>query len=175
MNAIVVYRSKTGFTQRYAQWIAQRLDCPVMDFKDVRPDKLEPYDLIVYGGRVYAGKIDAFHKFRQLLPQNKEVKLVVFAVGIQSAEKTEVMEKLWRDNLPESEWNTVPHFYLQGGLAYDRMGKMDRLIMKAVSISTAKKREGQGKAADSELDLQRSIDATSQAYIEPLIERVLEL
>ncbi|WP_156321698.1 hypothetical protein [Lacticaseibacillus saniviri] len=34
-DAIIIYTSRTGFTQRYALWIARQLHCEVLDSKFV--------------------------------------------------------------------------------------------------------------------------------------------
>ena len=39
MNAIVIYRSKTGFTKRYAQWLAEDLGCEAAAYEN--RDKVE--------------------------------------------------------------------------------------------------------------------------------------
>ena len=36
MKKIVVYQSGTGFTAKYAGWIAEELDCDAVDFKRLR-------------------------------------------------------------------------------------------------------------------------------------------
>ena len=33
MNRIVVYTSKTGFTEKYAKWIAEELQCEAVSLK----------------------------------------------------------------------------------------------------------------------------------------------
>ena len=169
MKTIVVYRSKTGFTERYAKWIASELGCMAIDFKDFNLDKIGSYDLIVYGGRLYAGKIDGFHKLQQSMKKYDKTKLVVFAVGVTSLKNDAGIAKIWKDNFIGMDSDEVPHFYMPGGLDYDRMGRMDRLIMRAVAKSTAKKLSESGSDGSNELDLQHSVDATSREYMEPLL------
>ena len=36
MKTLVVYTSQTGFTQKYAQWIAERTGADLFDVKDVQ-------------------------------------------------------------------------------------------------------------------------------------------
>ena len=40
MKRIVVYESGTGFTAKYAGWIAQRLGCEAKEFKNVKQNAL---------------------------------------------------------------------------------------------------------------------------------------
>ena len=39
MSTIVVYQSETGFTKKYAEWIAEALDCEAVPFKKVNETK----------------------------------------------------------------------------------------------------------------------------------------
>ncbi len=41
MNILVTYKSKTGFSKRYAEIIAQRLGCAYMDIENVTQEVLE--------------------------------------------------------------------------------------------------------------------------------------
>ena len=36
MKTLVVYTSQTGFTKKYAQWIAERMEADLFDLKDVQ-------------------------------------------------------------------------------------------------------------------------------------------
>ena len=60
MKALVIYTSQTGFTKRYAQWIAERTGGDIFDLKEVqKKDRafFEGYDSIVYAGWCMAGKV----------------------------------------------------------------------------------------------------------------------
>ena len=54
MKTIVVYQSKYGYTQTYAQWIQQALGCQMARGTDCAPADLVQYDTIIYGGGLYA-------------------------------------------------------------------------------------------------------------------------
>lgn len=40
MKKIVVYQSGTGFTAKYADWIAEELGCEAKEYKYVKADEL---------------------------------------------------------------------------------------------------------------------------------------
>ena len=67
MKTIIIYKSRTGFTKRYAQWIAEELTCEIADYSDISKVDLDNFDLIIYGSRVHAGKIDSLNKVKELL------------------------------------------------------------------------------------------------------------
>ena len=60
MKTLVVYTSQTGFTKRYAQWIAERMEADLFDLKDVQKKEnsfFDGYKAIVYAGWCMAGKV----------------------------------------------------------------------------------------------------------------------
>ena len=53
MRTLVIYTSQTGFTKRYAEWLAERMNGDLLDLKDAQKknsDYFEDYDAICYGG-----------------------------------------------------------------------------------------------------------------------------
>lgn len=57
MKGIVVYQSKYGATNKYAQWIGSDLGLPVFETRELDPGQLEKYDLIILGSSVYIGRL----------------------------------------------------------------------------------------------------------------------
>ena len=55
----IVYTSQTGFTQRYAQLLAERTGVPAYSMKEAR-EKLRPKDEIFYMGWLMAGTVKGF-------------------------------------------------------------------------------------------------------------------
>jgi flavodoxin len=48
MKTIVIYRSLSGFSKKYAEWIAQETKADLFDAKEVHTDLLKKYDCIVF-------------------------------------------------------------------------------------------------------------------------------
>ena len=55
-KTIVAYRSKTGYTQKYARRLAEELGCDCIENPSL--STLLAYDTILYGGGLYIGKIN---------------------------------------------------------------------------------------------------------------------
>ena len=55
MKRIVVYQSGTGFTAKYADWIAKDLGCEAKEYKHVNPGELAGFDMVIYGGWIFGG------------------------------------------------------------------------------------------------------------------------
>ena len=97
MKTIVIYTSQTGFTKRYAEWIAERMNADILDLKEAKkkPDSFfGGYDAIVYGGWCMAGKVAKSSWFLGKASGWQGKKLAVFAVGCSPDGTPEVAEAL---------------------------------------------------------------------------------
>ena len=81
MNVLVTYKSKTEFTKWYAEIIAKGLEADLAEFSEVTAEKMSGYDVIVYGGGLYAGRVNGFKKAKEMFATSTAKKLVVFATG----------------------------------------------------------------------------------------------
>ena len=54
MRTVVIYKSKTGFTKKYAKWISEELSSDIFDISKVTANMLTAYDTVIYGGGLYA-------------------------------------------------------------------------------------------------------------------------
>jgi len=170
MEFIVYYNSKTGFTKRYACWIADELKCNILPFKDFSKKAISKDNIIIFGSRVHAGRIEYLNKIKPCFSNKKN--LIVFVTGATPVLETSAIEKIWTANFTDNEIITIPHFYLQSGLNYEKMGFIDRTIMRMVAKLIDKKKikseteKGFGRA------IQKSYDISSKEYIEPLVKFV---
>lgn len=60
MKTLIIYTSQTGFTKRYAEWLAERMSGDLLDLRDAKKksaDYFEDYDAICYGGWAMAGNL----------------------------------------------------------------------------------------------------------------------
>ncbi len=165
MNAIVIYRSKTGFTKRYAEWIAAALGCEALDWKDAQGKQLSDYDTLIYGGWFHAGSVMGLKKFLQVAEPLKK-KLVVFATGASPAENLD-NETALQKNFTTEQWGRIKAFYLPGGLNYEQMGAVNKAMMAAFRVMV-KKQEGENSQMYQMLC--KSYDLAEEKYIQPLVE-----
>lgn len=166
---IVIYKSKTGFTEMYARLVAEKLKCDALDIRKATKEKLAEYDTCIFGTRAHAGMIDGYKKAIRLIRDGGAPKMVLFVTGATQNSDEETVEDFWRQNLTPAELESIPHFYMQSGLCYEKMGLSDRLMMKmAARIMKNKKNKSQ---SDIELEqaISSSYDISSPEYIEPLV------
>ena len=155
-KTLIVYRSKTGFTERYARWISEALSCDLAAYGDRKQQSFDSYDTILFGGWIHAGKIQGVKWFLSQAPKLEGKKLAIFP-GVSKA---------WEQNLTEEERAKIKTFYFQSGLSYERMGLPDRIMMSAFR-AMLKKTEGDSEAYRM---VQRSFDCASKDAILPLVE-----
>ena len=78
---IVVYKSSTGFTKKYAEWIAEEVKGTLADHRTVTAQMLSEYEVVVFGSRAHAGMIDGYKKARELFQKSAAGKIVLFVTG----------------------------------------------------------------------------------------------
>ncbi len=169
MKTVVVYKSKTGFTKRYAEWIAEELKADLLDAKMFSKNMIQVYDCIVYGGSIHAGKVQGLEKIKAMFDEKTVTKLVVFATGA-APEMKDLIENTWKANFTEEELKTIPHFYMQAGLNYENMSPGDRLLMKAFAKMLDSKKNKTPEEEGTAKAIKASYDISSREYIKPLVE-----
>lgn len=171
MQAIVIYRSKTGFTKRYAQWIAEELGCKAADDRAIRHLDLDGFDFVIYGGGVHAGRIAGLSRIKKQF-QNRKSMLIVFATGATPFEAADEIEKMMQNNFAD---NTIPHFYMPSGLCFEKIGAVDKAVMKAFAKMLSKKNNKSAVEKGTASAISESYDISDKRYIKPLIQKLMEI
>ena len=169
MKTIVVYTSQTGFTKKYAQWIAEKTQADIFDLREVqKKDKafLEAYDAIIYAGWCMAGKVIKSSWFFDRAVNLKRKKLALVAVGASPNENPEV-DAAMAALLTEEQKEYIKVFYCQGGINYDRMKLPFKLMMKM--YSSALKKSNDKKQREQGEFISKSYDVSDIKFIEPII------
>ena len=174
MKISIVYNSKTGFTKKYAEWIAEELGCAALPYKGFDIESAGEDDLLVFCGRIAAGKIENLNNVKKLLAGRENLSLIVAAVGATNPGASETINKMWAGNLSEAELETIPHFFLPGGIAYEKLGFGDKSLLKMVAKMLKNKKDKTEEEAEFEKILGGSFDNTAKEYIRPLVEYVRE-
>lgn len=168
-NMIVIYKSSTGFTKRYAELVAKEMGCAIEDYRNVSSGMLSKYDIVIFGTRAHAGRADGFQKAKRLFEKSNISKMILFVTGATPNAATEIVETFWRQNLSAEEMTKIPHFYMQSGLCYEKMSLPDRLMMKVAAIMIRHKKNKTEQDLGFEEGIKSSFDNSSKEYIEPLI------
>ena len=68
MKTLVIYQSSTGFTQKYANWIAEELSSEAKELKKVTLNDLQNADRIIV---MEEGRINGFGTHEELMETNE--------------------------------------------------------------------------------------------------------
>lgn len=143
MKTAVIFSSETGFTKKYAQWIADELNCDIFEFGSDTAQKFNDYERIIYGGSIAASHIAKLNKINPL--KNKST--IIFAVGL-----TEMGDKYKGTLIQKNKLNDTPFFYLRGGVNYNKLGFVKKSLLKKIT------------------GLKDNADFSNKEYIKPLVE-----
>lgn len=169
MKTIVIYNSQTGFTKRYAQWIAEAVGAEYMELEAARRCNYDDYDTIVFGSWACAGGISKLKWFKSHMDSWRDKKLIVYCVGGSPAENPEIAHAL-RSNFSDAQWEKVKVFYCQGGFDYEKMSFLSRMMMK-VFLKTLRSKKDKTEEEKAMVEMiSHSYDISDRKYIEPILE-----
>jgi hypothetical protein len=132
MKIAVIYKTLYGTTKQYAQWIAEELDAQLYEASTVRPKQLIDYDIVIYGGGLYAGGVIG----AKLVAKNPCKSLVLFTVGLANPDITDFTSKLRAFNPDRLE--SLKVFHLRGSIDYGKLNLDHRGMMAIMKKETEK-------------------------------------
>lgn len=171
MKIVVIYKSKSGFVKKYAEWIKEELSADIFDAENITVDKLLDYDTIIYGGGLYAVGINGIKIITKNFNKLKDKKIIVFASGA-SPYREEVISEILNNNFSLEQQKYIKLFYMRGGFDYSKLTLIDKVLMKLLKFKLKKKSEltaderGMLKAYDN------PIDFTNKKNIKELIQHL---
>jgi menaquinone-dependent protoporphyrinogen IX oxidase len=140
-NIVVIYESKYGSTKRYAEWIAKELNARIFRRKDITSEELKEYDVIIYGGGLYAGGISGV----SLISRNFDIlcdkKIIIFTCGLADP-KDEINIKNIHKEIdkvfsPEVK-SKIAFFHLRGAIDYQKLGIKHKFMMSILKHMLSK-------------------------------------
>ena len=172
MKTLIIYTSKTGFTKKYAEWLAERMSADLLDLKEARKKKdefFEPYDAIVYGGWAMAGNLVKSKWFLEKAPAWKKKRLAMFCVGGSPNDNPDVETSLQK-MLTDEQRKYIKAFYCQGGFNYEKMNAPSRLAMKMFVGALKNKKDATEDEKTMAKMISSSYDISDIKYIVPIAE-----
>lgn len=169
MKTAVIYISQTGFTKKYAEWIAQKSNADLFSFKDAKKKNaafFAQYEAIIYAGWCMAGKVVKLEWFLEKALSLKEKKLAVVAVGASPNESPEV-DVAMKNLLTDEQKQYIKVFYCQGGIDYSKMKLSSKMALKM--FSTILKNSKDPKQREQGAFIDHSYDVSDIKFIDPVI------
>jgi menaquinone-dependent protoporphyrinogen IX oxidase len=173
-KTVVVYRSKSGFTKNYAQWLAENLKCDLLEGAKVKVNDLLSYDTIIYGAGMYAVGINGIKLITKNFEKLKDKKLIVFAVGATPV-REETTQEVRRLNIPAEQFDKIKFFYLRGGFDYSRLSLFNKLLMTMMKIKLKLVKNPDADQKGMLASYKHPLDFTNPKYLKPIIESAGEL
>jgi menaquinone-dependent protoporphyrinogen IX oxidase len=159
-KTIVVYSSISGFTKKYAEWIAEELAAKATTLREFGSQAAECNDIIVYGGSLYSGGIRGLRKFKKKVQTLENKTVVIFACGA-SPDRQDIIDDITKRNFTEQEKVRYTFFYLRGGFDFKSLDPFNKMLMALMKwvLATKKNRsedeEGMLAAYDHPADFTR--------------------
>lgn len=162
MKILIVYHSKTGFTKKYASWLAEETGAEVCSLENVKEDSSHTYDIVVFASWLHAGKIQKRKQFDRL--NTADAKQLFLVTGAMPPVEKLIEETMAQNFTPDDK---VKWFYVQSGLDYDKMGTFDRTLMKGLRAFLKK---AKGEDSPFYQGVKSSFDVSSKEALIPIIE-----
>ena len=124
LSRVIIYKSKTGHTERYAKMLSEELNIPCYSYKDAIVSK---NDEVIFLSYIYASKIMGLSK----ILKKYNVKVVI-AVGALAYSKD------YLNTLKDVNNIKLPFFYLRGGIDYSKLNFFFRNFLSIIGKGIAK-------------------------------------
>lgn len=175
MKAVVVYKSKSGFARKYAEWIAAELPADLVEGSKASASVFAGYDAVVYGGGLYAAGINGVKFITSNLDKLEGKRVAVFATGA-TPPREEALEEIINRNFTADQLAKLKFFYLRGGFDYGRLKPADKVLMTMLKAKIRLRRLMERKLHPDETGMLaaygKPIDVTNRKNIAPLVEYI---
>ena len=172
MKTLIIYTSQTGFTKKYAEWLAQKTGGDMLELKEAQKKDdafFAGYEAIVYGGWVMAASVVKVKWFLNKSASWKGKKLAVFCVGGSPNDNPDV-EVMLKNMMTDEQREYIKAFYCQGGFNYERMNAPSRLAMKMFVSALKKKKDPTEEEKIMTQMVATSYDISDEKYLEPIVD-----
>ena len=159
----IIYKSKYGAAEKYAEMLGKTLSCEVIDLKKAAKGETD----VIFVGAVYGGEIRGFDK----LVKKGIRPVAVFCVGA-TAPTDGLAESIKRDNFT-ADMDDIPLFYGRGAWEESSFCFSDRMLCKIVRSMAKKNPDGMNDSMKFMVSLMGMVhDWTDEKYLLPIEEYI---
>lgn len=176
-KVVTVYKSKYGSTKKYAEWISERLQCDLFEASKINKATLQKYDIIIFGGGLYAGGINGISIITKNDESLNNKKRIVFTVGLANPENKEQYLPILNKSFTLEMQKNIQFFHFRGGIDYRKLNLIHKSMMAMLKTTVARKSENELSDEDKMLleTYGGTVDFTEKTAIAPLITYVNKL
>lgn len=163
---LIVYQSKYGSTQQYAQWIQKECSGDLVNIENGDRLDLAGYDLIVIGGSVRVGKIVIAPFIEEHWSIMKEKKVILFTTSATPPRHPKI-QSIYAISLPEEIRKSIKYFPLHGRISVADLTLWDQFLIAVGKIMEP----------DESLkkDMGKDFDGVRRENLTPLLEHLEEV
>lgn len=140
MKTIVIYKSKTNFSKRYAEWIAEELSADIFSVSKISIEKVKEYDIVIFGGSLHAVGINGIKFITKNFKAFQNKKVIIFATGASPLKET-ILNEIENNNFTKEQQKYIKLFYLRGGFDYSKLNLGDKFLMTLLKWKLKSKKE----------------------------------
>ena len=164
MSGIVIYRSSTGSTKEYADWIAEETGFGVHDSRDAGIP-WEGAGTVVIGSPIIVNKPSLAGWVQKNWDRMKDKRVVLFTTSGADPANEPVQE--WIDkSLPESIRSQIRAFPLPGRFDYARLKGISKAMIWIAGVLLGNK--------DVKNQIRNPVDGVAKENLAPLLEYLRE-
>lgn len=171
MKTVVVYKSKTGFTKKYANWLSEALNCDLIEESKAEINRIMQYDTVIYGGGLYVVGINGINFIRKNMSKLSHANIIVFATGA-TPDREEVIDEVLNANFTEKQKACIKLFYLRGGFNFPEMNLVDKFLITMLKLKIKLKRIQSPDERGIVAAVNHPVDFTQKKNIEKIVTYV---
>ncbi|HZK34623.1 MAG TPA: flavodoxin domain-containing protein [Bacillota bacterium] len=168
VKKLVIYNSKTGFTKKYAEWIAEGSAADIRTLKEAKRMELFKYEVIVFGSWCMGGSLAKLKWFANKLKSLQNKKVAIYACGASPNESPEI-DGFLKTGFADEVFKNARVFYCQGGLNYNKMGIMSKTAMRIFAKMVNNKKDKTQAEEEMAKMICRSYDITDRKYADEVV------
>jgi flavodoxin len=174
IKTVVVYKSISGFTKKYAEWIAEELEADLLRLKKIDMDTLLKYDMIIYGGCLHAVGISGVNMIKNNLNKLRDKNIIIFTTGA-SPSRESIVSKVRDSNFSVEEQKQIQFYYFRGGFDFKKLNFTNKILMTLLKWKLTLKRDKTSDEKGMLAAYSKPIDFTKKENVKELLEYVRSL
>ncbi len=173
MKTVIIYKSKYGHAKAYALELANLTGAEARDISENAD--LSGCECAAHVGGIYAGLVSGLKKTAKRAAAAGVKKLVIVTVGMTNPDDRAYYDKLAatiKNGLPDAYKNTALIVNARGGVDYENMRGLHRLVMKLI-INQIRKTPPEKRTKDNQAMLDsfgKKTDLSDMAALAPAVE-----
>jgi len=174
MKTVVIYKSISGFTKKYAEWIAEELEADLLRLEKNDIDILLKYDIIIYGGSLHAVGISGVNIIKNNLSKLRDKNIIIFTTGASPSKESTISE-VKNSNFSVEEQKQIQFYYFRGGFDFNKLNFTNKIIMTLLKWKIQLKHHRTLDEKGMLAAYSKPMDFTKKENIKELLEYVRSL